>query len=318
MDLTRVADLLREKTKARVETDFSLARYTTYRLGGPAALYVEPASASDLELLGSALRNEQFASTRPPLLILGRGSNLVISDKGFDGVVVRMGGAFAWLRSSGPAGVIAGSSSTLPQLSNWAARRSLTGMEFAISIPGSVGGAVRMNAGAHGREIGDTLSSVTVFDLEQLELRRPEASSLGFSYRRSNLTENHLVIDATFELDPGDPSEIRERMEQHRQHRSATQPGAAQNAGSVFKNPSGHSAGELVEAAGLKGFRIGGATVSELHANFMMAGDGATAQDVFDLVQTVRRKVQETSGVELEPEVRFVGSFDNHAAEVRG
>jgi UDP-N-acetylmuramate dehydrogenase len=318
VDLTQVASLLREQTKARVETDFDLARYTTYRLGGPAALYVEPASATDLELLGSALRDEELGSARPPLLILGRGSNLVISDMGFDGVVVRMAGAFAWLRSSGPVGVVAGSSSTLPQLSNWAARRSLTGMEFAISIPGSVGGAVRMNAGAHGSEIADTLTAVTLFDLDTLELRRPEAASLGFSYRRSNLTENDLVIDATFELAPGDPDEIRHRMEQHRQHRSSTQPGAAQNAGSVFKNPPGHSAGELVEAAGLKGLRIGGATVSELHANFMMAGDGATAQDVFDLVQTVRRKVQEASGVELEPEVRFVGSFDTHAAEVPG
>jgi UDP-N-acetylmuramate dehydrogenase len=175
-----------------------------------------------------------------------------------------------------------------------------------------------MNAGAHGSEIADTLTAVTLFDLDTLELRRPEAASLGFSYRRSNLTENDLVIDATFELAPGNPDEIRHRMEQHRQHRSSTQPGAAQNAGSVFKNPPGHSAGELVEAAGLKGLRIGGATVSELHANFMMAGDGATAQDVFDLVQTVRRKVQEASGVELEPEVRFVGSFDTHAAEVPG
>jgi UDP-N-acetylmuramate dehydrogenase len=316
MDLTQVADLLRAKTKARVETDFSLARYTTYRLGGPAALYVEPASAQDLELLGGALRGDDEAGGRPPLLILGRGSNLVISDKGFDGVVLRMAGGFAWLRSSGPAGVVAGSSSTLPQLANWAARRSLSGMEFAISIPGSVGGAVRMNAGAHGSEIAERLTSVTVFDLDKLELRRPETSSLGFSYRRSSLTEDDLVIDASFELEPGDATEIRDRMEQYRQHRSSTQPGAAQNAGSVFKNPPGRSAGKLVEAAGLKGFRVGGATVSELHANFMMAGEGATAQDVYDLVQTVRRKVLESSGVELEPEVRFVGSFDTNAAEL--
>jgi UDP-N-acetylmuramate dehydrogenase len=318
MDLSQVAELLRKETKARVETDFSLARYTTYRLGGPAALYIEPASERDLELLGSALRDRDAASPRPPVLVLGRGSNLVISDQGFDGVVIRMAGGYAWLRHSGPTGVVAGSSCTLPQLANWAARRSLSGMEFAISIPGSVGGAVKMNAGAHDSEIADTLTAVTLFDLERLELRRPDASSLRFSYRRSNLTENDLVIDATFELEPGDPRAIRDRMEQHRQHRSSTQPGAAQNAGSVFKNPAGRAAGELVEAAGLKGFQVGGATVSELHANFMMAGEEATAQDVFDLVQTVRRKVREDSGIELEPEVRFVGSFDTKAAEVPG
>ncbi len=314
MDLSRIADQLRERSRARVETDFNLARYTTYRLGGAAALYVEPSSAEDLAMLGAALRDD-FDESRPPLLILGRGSNLVISDHGFPGVVIRMAGAFAWLKSSGPHGVISGCSSTLPQLANWAARRSLTGMEFAVSIPGSVGGAVRMNAGAHGSEIGDHLTSVTLFDLEELELTRPPVASLGFSYRRSDLTENDLVIDAGFELEPGDPDRIRERMEEHRQHRSATQPGAAQNAGSVFKNPPGDSAGRLVEAAGLKGFQVGKATVSELHANFMIAADGASAQDVYDLVQTVRRKVRDASGIELEPEVRFVGSFEDRAAE---
>jgi UDP-N-acetylmuramate dehydrogenase len=138
---------------------------------------------------------------------------------------------------------------------------------------------------------------------------------LGFSYRRSDLTPSDLVIDAGFELEPGEPDRIRELMEEYRQHRSATQPGAAQNAGSVFKNPPGTSAGRLVEDAGLKGFRVGNATVSELHANFMIAADGATAQDVYDLVQSVRRKVHATSGIELEPEIRFVGSFEDRTAE---
>jgi UDP-N-acetylmuramate dehydrogenase len=316
MDLAHVARDLRERSRARVETNFNLARFTTYRLGGPAALYVEPVSADDLGVLGSILREATHGDPPPPILILGRGSNLVISDQGFGGVVIRMGQAFSWLKSSGPSGVASGSSSTLPQLANWAARRSLSGMEFAVSIPGSVGGAVRMNAGAHGGEISDTLSSVTLFDLEELELRRPEVEALGFSYRRSNLTEKDLVLEASFELTPSDANSIRDRMEEHRKHRSATQPGAAQNAGSVFKNPPGRAAGELVEAAGLKGFRVGGATVSELHANFMLAGDGATAQDVYDLVRSVRRRVKEDSGVDLEPEIRFVGAFEDHAAEM--
>jgi UDP-N-acetylmuramate dehydrogenase len=189
-------------------------------------------------------------------------------------------------------------------------------LEFAVSIPGSVGGAVRMNAGAHGGEISDSLASVTLFDLDDLEVRRPPVSALEFGYRRSNLTEKDLVLDATFDLDPGELSAIRAKMDGYRKHRSATQPGAVQNAGSVFKNPPGDSAGRLVEAAGLKGFRVGGASVSELHANFAMAGEEASAQDVYDLVQEVRRRVREASGVELEPEIRFVGSFTRSAAKV--
>jgi UDP-N-acetylmuramate dehydrogenase len=318
VDLSRVAADMRARSRARVETDFDLARYTTYRLGGPAALYVEPVAAHDLEVLGVSLRQQDPSAARPPVLILGRGSNLVISDDGFPGVVIRMGHAFSWLKSSGSTGVVSGSSSTLPQVANWTARRDLTGMEFAVSIPGSVGGAVRMNAGAHGSEISDRLTTITVFDLGDLELRRPAADALGFSYRHSSLTEKDLVIEASFELDRGDPQLIREQMEEYRRHRAATQPGAAQNAGSVFKNPPGRSAGQLVEAAGLKGFRVGGATVSELHANFMMAPEGATAQDVYDLVQVVRRRVYEASGVELEPEIRFVGSFKDRAAEALG
>jgi UDP-N-acetylmuramate dehydrogenase len=315
MNLTLVADRLRELSRARIETDFDLARYTTYRLGGPAALYVEPASADDLAVLGEALNRDGGGQSRPPILILGRGSNLVISDSGFPGVVIRMGNAFSWLRALGDRGVTAGSSTTLPQLANWAARRSLTGMEFTVSIPGSVGGAVRMNAGAHGSDISERLTSVTLFDLDDLELRRPPSSDMGFAYRRSSLSEKDLVLDASFELESGDPASIRERMDAFRRHRSATQPGAVQNAGSVFKNPDGDSAGRLVEAAGLKGFRVGGASVSELHANFVMAGDGATAQDVYDLVQSVRGKVLDLSGVALEPEIRFVGSFQDRQAE---
>jgi UDP-N-acetylmuramate dehydrogenase len=315
MNLGQVADRLRERSRARVETKFDLARYTTYRLGGPAALYFEPVSADDLEALGQTLSDEARGDPRPPILILGRGSNLVISDSGFPGVVIRMGNAFSWLKTLGEHGVVSGSSTTLPQLANWAARRSLTGMEFTVSIPGSVGGAVRMNAGAHGSDISDHVTSVTLFNLDDLALRRPQATALGFAYRRSSLSEKDLVLDASFELEPGDPGAIRARMDDYRKHRATTQPGAVQNAGSVFKNPEGDSAGRLVEASGLKGFRVGGASVSELHANFVMAGQGATAQDVFDLVEVVRRKVLELSGVALEPEIRFVGSFEDRQAE---
>lgn len=166
-----------------------------------------------------------------------------------------------------------------------------------------------MNAGAHGCEIRDALASATVLDLDSLEVRDVGVGDLGLGYRRSSLRAREVVIAARFSPESDSPAAIRERMETNRRHRAETQPGAALNAGSVFKNPPGDHAGRLVEAAGLKGFTVGGARVSEKHANFFVARAGATAQDVFDLVHSVRAKVAAEFGIELEPEVRFAGAF---------
>ena len=314
MDLTDLARQLRDELSGRVETDLALARFTTYRVGGPAALYVEPEHAGDLSALGGVLESSGLGGGRLPVLPLGRGSNLVVSDAGFPGIVIRLGNSFSAIESAaaspGAPGARAGAAATLPQLANWAARRSLTGSEWAISIPGSVGGGVRMNAGAHGGEIADILHSALVCDLTTFAVTTRSVSELGMSYRRSNLSENDLVLEGTFAFTKGDEAAIKDRMEQYRQHRAATQPGALQNAGSVFKNPDGDSAGRLVEACGLKGLRVGNAEVSELHANFFIARDGAKAQDVFDLVHEVRRRVRDRFEIELHPEIRFVGPFD--------
>jgi len=322
--LDRVAESLSGSIDGRVRRRWPLAPLTTYRLGGPAALYVEPAGARDLELLGAALRGAGLEAGAIPVLPLGRGSNLVVSDEGIPGVVVRLGGRAAWIKpwalpgagspEAGPCGATAGAATALPQLANWVARRGLEGMEFAVAIPGSVGGGLRMNAGAHGREIAQCVAEVRVFDLDRLALEVRSRTELGFAYRRSNLGELDLVIDADFLLARGDTAAIRKRMDEYRRHRASTQPGAAQNAGSVFRNPPGDSAGRLIEAAGLKGCRKGGVAVSSLHANFFVAGPGARAQDVRDLVEHVRAEVHETSGVELEPEIRFVGAFDRKDA----
>ncbi|MDQ3916240.1 MAG: UDP-N-acetylmuramate dehydrogenase [Actinomycetota bacterium] len=306
MDLDALARSLEEALPGRVARDAPLAPLTTYRLGGPAAVLFEPSSAEDVAVAARALR----PAGDVPVLVLGRGSNTVVSDAGWPGLAIHVGGGLSWIADGGsPGSVRAGAGTTLPQLANWTARRGLTGLEFLVSVPGSVGGGVRMNAGAHGGEIAGTLVSATVLDLDSLDVTIVAAGDLAMEYRRTSLGPRRIVIDALFSLEPAPPAAIRERMESYRRHRAETQPPAASNAGSVFKNPPGDHAGRLVEAAGLKGFSVGGARVSEMHANFFVAGIGATAQDVFDLVHTVRAKVQAAFGVELEPEVRFAGAF---------
>lgn len=322
VDLTEFARQLRSELAGRVETDLELAPFTTYRVGGRAAVYVEPEHPKDLSALGAVLEASGLGGGRLPVLPLGRGSNLVVSDAGFAGIVIKLGNSFSFIEpetaTGGEPGAKAGAATTLPQLANWAARRSLTGSEWAISIPGSVGGGVRMNAGAHGGEIADILRAATVCDLSTFAVSTVGLADLAMSYRRSNLSESDLVLDASFAFSQGDGAAIKARMEEYRRHRAATQPGALQNAGSVFKNPDGDSAGRLVEACGLKGFKVGKAEVSDLHANFFLARDGASAQDVFDLVHEVKRQVRERFGVELHPEIRFVGPFDRAGESAEG
>ncbi|HVF52795.1 MAG TPA: UDP-N-acetylmuramate dehydrogenase [Actinomycetota bacterium] len=306
-DLAALARALDERIDGRVETDQPLAGFTTYRLGGPAAVYIEPATADDLRALGEVLRAE---GDGVPVMALGRGSNLLISDEGWPGVAVRLGDAFAFTKEVGASGLRAGSATPLPVLANWAARRGLAGLEFSVAIPGAVGGAVKMNAGAHGGQVSDHLASALLFDLSSLVLEERPAERLGLTYRHSNLRPSDIVVEAIFELEADDPTAIRARMAAFRRHRAETQPGAVQNAGSIFKNPPGDSAGRLVEGAGLKGHRVGGAEVSQMHANFFIAHPGATAQDVHDLIADVRVRVREASGIDLDPEIRFIGSFE--------
>ena len=313
MSVRQLGERLAAASSGSVSFDRALGSFTTYRLGGPAAVLFEPAAGADLVAITQAASETGIPADDISLLVIGRGSNIVISDRGFDGLVIRMGSAMSWIVGSDESDqgrVDAGAATSMPLLANWAARRSLTGLEFTVGVPGSVGGGVRMNAGAHGGAIADTLSSVEVYTLGADHLEQRSVQELGLSYRHSSLSERDVVVSASFELATDDETAIRARMERYRKHRADTQPGALQNAGSTFKNPPGDSAGRLVEAAGLKGLTVGGAQVSELHANFFLAGDGATAQDVFDLVHLVRRRVLETFGVELEPEVQFVGPFD--------
>jgi UDP-N-acetylmuramate dehydrogenase len=310
--LDQIYGLLIESARGWVARDVPLGPMTTYKLGGAAGVLFEPQDVDDLALLAEALAKVD-ATGEVPVFALGRGSNVVISDQGWDGVVVRMNDAWIRIDQKGVASCVAGAATSLPVVANWAARRGLSGVEFGVAIPGSVGGAVRMNAGAHGGQMSDHLVYVRFFDLTASNVVERPATSLELSYRHSNLADHQIVLEAELLLEREDADAIKARMDGYRRHRAATQPGAHQNAGSTFKNPAGDSAGRLVEAAGLKGFRVGTARVSELHANFFIAPEGASAQDVFDLVEEVKARVADVLGVVLEPEVRFLGDFATRA-----
>lgn len=303
--LHRAAERIGAAATGKVALNEPLAPFTSFRVGGPAGVLVEPRNEADLEICGLVV-----ADLGLDVLMLGRGTNVLIGDDGFPGVVIRMGKGFEWIRAAGEDGVEAGGGANLPQVANWARRRALSGMEFSVAIPATVGGGVAMNAGAHGCSLSDVLESARVCHLAEGRTVELTAADLQMQYRRTAVGRGSLVCSARFRLAPGDPAEIAARMERYRVHRTDTQPSDAPNAGSTFRNPPGGSAGALIEAAGLKGYRIGGAEVSAKHANFFVARPGARAQDVFDLIVYVQSEVEQASGVRLLPEVRIVGFFD--------
>ncbi|MGH2719120.1 MAG: UDP-N-acetylmuramate dehydrogenase [Actinomycetota bacterium] len=302
----RVAEQLQGAISGTVARDAPLAPGTSFRLGGAAAVLVEAASEEDLVTAGRIA-----ATAGLEVLALGRGSNVLISDRGFPGVVVRLGKGFEWIHAA-PGGAEAGGAAPLPRLANWAARRGLSGLEFAIAIPASLGGAVRMNAGAHNSSFSAVLESARIYHLGAAAAREIPTSRLAMGYRSTGLGPADIVCSARLRLMPADPAEIAERIQRFREHRAAAQPAEPRNAGSMFRNPAagGPPAGRLIESAGLKGFRIGGAEVSARHANFFLARPGATAQDVYQLLAAVQARVQEASGVRLAPEVRLIGAFE--------
>jgi UDP-N-acetylmuramate dehydrogenase len=301
-----------ESAGLAVERDRPLGPLTTFGIGGAAAVFVEPADRSELAMLLRALEGTTEADV--PLLIVGRGSNLLVADTGFPGLVVRLGKGFARMTRDGDH-VTAGAAATMPQLAAWSAKQGLAGLEFAAAIPASVGGSVRMNAGAHGGEVADHLVNAELFVAGTGEAVIVDRDDLGLSYRHSALPSRSVVTGATWLLSPEDPATIQARLAKHRRYRRETQPLRARSCGSTFTNPSGNSAGRLIEAAGLKGLRFGGARVSDKHANFIVVDPGTKAADVLSVIVEVRRKVLANGGPRLEPEVRAVGNFDLAATE---
>lgn len=288
----------------RLQQDVPLAPLCTYRFGGAARYLVEAHSEVELEGAASLAREEGLAT-----FVLGRGSNVVVSDRGFDGVVIRLAGDFLDHRIDDVGVAHAGGAVPLPALARAAARAGRTGLEFFVGIPGSVGGAVRMNAGCHGSDTAAWLLDARIVSLADGAVRVESPLGLELSYRHSGLADTDVVVLARFRTEPGTPGEAETRIREITRWRKETQPGGTLNAGSVFKNPPGDAAGRIIDAAGLKGFRIGGVEVSHRHANFFVADPGATAADVYALVVEVRRQVRESVGVDLEPELRFLGDF---------
>lgn len=284
-----------------------LAKHTSYRLGGPAKFFVEVFSLGALRHVIDCCDIEGL-----PWIVIGRGSNLLVADEGFPGVVITLGRDFKNAVYHEDEHILsAGAGVLLSNMVTEAFRRSLGGLEFAVDIPGTIGGALTMNAGSRNEGMGDVVSSATVLTHDGALVRLP-ASELTWGYRQGAFDPADVLVECELALKPADPFYIRGKMEAAHARRKKTQPFSRASCGSVFRNPEGDSAGRLIEAAGLKGFTLGGAQVSEKHANFIINDGSATAQDVFDLIHAVQEKVFEVHGTKLEPEVRFVGfSQDN-------
>jgi len=286
-----------------IEHGVPIGPLTTYRVGGRAALFMKADTRADLDRA-----RDEVVARGGPVLVIGKGSNLLVADRGFPGLAVLLGDAFDAIDVRDGSRVVAGGAVSLPVLARRAAAAGLTGFEWAVGVPGSVGGAVRMNAGGHGSEMREVLAGATVVDLAGSGGRDGfvPTGDLDLSYRHSNVAATEVVVSAELHLAPGDREESEREIAEIVRWRRDHQPGG-QNAGSVFTNPPGDSAGRLIDAAGLKGFRVGSAHVSTKHANFFQADDGGSADDVRALIDEVRRRVLEATGVELVPELRMVG-----------
>lgn len=279
-----------------------MKKHTTFRVGGPADYYACPTRDELPALLALAKKH------RIPVTVIGNGSNLLVADAGVRGLVIEIGAAISEVSAEGTL-LRAGAGALLSAAASAAAKAGLSGLEFAAGIPGSVGGGVTMNAGAYGGEMKDVLESVVLLTADGTQEVRT-AESLALSYRHSSIPEEQaIVLYATFSLTPAPTEAIRERMEELRKKRVEKQPLSYPSAGSTFKRPEGHFAGKLIEDAGLRGYTVGGAQVSEKHCGFIINRGDATAADIRRLMQDVQERVQERFGVQLQPEVRTIGEF---------
>lgn len=291
---------LEQALEGEVLYEEPMSRHTSYKIGGPADVMICPRSVADIQAAFRIARQHGV-----PVLILGGGSNLLVRDGGLRGMVLNLYGTLQQMQAEGEE-VTAGGGTKVTALVNFCARRGLAGLEPMAGVPGTVGGAVKGNAGAFGANISDHLASVRVLEATG-EDRVLVREALLFAYRQSSLTEGEVLVSATFRLRRGDPEVLKRKVAQILAERKAKQPVEWRSAGSVFKNPPGDFAGRLIEAAGLKGTRVGDAMISPKHGNFFVNLGRATAKDVLALIALAQERVRERTGIALEPEVRVVG-----------
>lgn len=305
MQLTfaELATRLRAEIAGEVRLDEPMARHTTYRVGGPASLFCVLETHHDLS---AAMR--LFEAADVPWTVVGKGSNLLVSDRGYEGAVLVLGREFKRHTTDGET-LRAGAATVLAHLVQESFNKGLTGLEWAVGIPGTLGGALAMNAGTRDGTIGGSVETVTMWIPGQ-GLTLIHGRDIAWEYRRSGLAGRGIILEASLEAMPGDPLRIRAQMERNLRDRKKSQPIGVPSAGSVFMNPPGDSAGRLIESVGLKGVAQGGARISNVHANFIVNEGGATASDIVALIHQVQLTVKERCGVDLRPEIRFVGSFE--------
>lgn len=297
-----LADKLRELNIGSIKENEPLANHTTMKIGGPADILIEPSS---IENLKKAI--DFITSSNVKWTVIGRGSNLLVSDQGIEGAVIKLGSGVDDLEIDGTR-VTAGGGLSLVNFAITISRKGLSGLEFAGGIPGSIGGAVYMNAGAHGADISNILEKAYVL-FEDGSLEWLTNDEMKFSYRTSVLQNERpgIVVAAVFQLKEGNKDEIVAELQKNKDYRKETQPYNYPSCGSVFRNPLPHYAGNLIQKSGLKGHQIGGAQISELHGNFIVNKGNATAEDVLGLIQHVKDTVMDLHGVKMETEVEILG-----------
>ena len=291
---------LQQCMRGKILFDVPMSRYTSFQIGGPADALAFPQDPSDLQVLMKTVRQVGI-----PYLVMGKGTNLLVQDRGVRGIVINLSAGFRAI-SAREERISAGSGVLLNDMIDYAMKRELSGLASLSGIPGSVGGGLAMNAGAWGSEMKERVESIVIMngDGRSRELLR---SDLVFGYRRLDLPEGAIIVAGTFLMERQRKQDIRGEITRYRRKRQETQPLSVPSAGSIFKNPTGASAGMIIEELGLKGKRVGGAEVSAIHANFIVNTGGATANDVLELIDLIRKRVREERGINLEPEVRIVG-----------
>ena len=300
MDMNRICELALS-LGCEVKNNVPMSEHCTFRVGGLCERFIEVSSAEALsQLISNADRS------RVPYIVLGRGSNVIFDDRGYKGIVLHIGGMMDKIWLADETTVCAEAGAGLLSLCRFALENSLSGLEFAYGIPGSIGGAVFMNAGAYGGEIKDVAESVAAVSLDGT-ISEILNRDIGFDYRHSCFMDmNAVVVSARFKLNKADPSEIKQRMDELMSRRIEKQPLEFPSAGSTFKRPTGYFAGKLIQDSGLRGFSIGGAQVSEKHCGFVINKGGATASDILMLIDHIKKTVKENTGVSLECEVRYI------------